>query len=134
MQCPVDFVGVALINLLGAVIGRKMGIRPKQRDDWTEFANLWGMLVAPPGSKKSPAMDAVLSFLRRLIAQAMEGFEGAIKTWRKEFRKYELRREALAAKAKKDARKALEDGTDFDIADSDEKPPVPPSIRRYCDQ
>ena len=131
MQCPVDFVGVALINLLGAVIGRKMGIRPKERDDWTEVANLWGMLVAPPGSKKSPAMDAVLSFLRRLIAQAMEGFEGAIKTWRKEFRKYELRREALAAKAKKDARKALEDGTDFDIADSDEKPPPAPSIRRY---
>ena len=53
----------------------------------------------------------------------MEGFEGAIKAWRKEFRKYELRREALAAKEKKDARKALEDGTDFDIADSDEKPP-----------
>ena len=131
MQCPVDFVGVPLINLLGSVIGRKVGIRLKQQDTWAEFANLWGILVARPGKKKSPAMDEVLSFQARLIAQAVEGYEKALEAWRKEFRKYELRREALAAKEKKDARKALEDGTDFDIADSDEKPPVPPSIRRY---
>ena len=132
MQCAVDFVGVSLIILLGSLIGRKVGIRPKQLDDWTEFANLWSILIAPPGRKKSPAMDAVLSFQARLIAQAVEGYEKALEAWRKEFRKYELRREALAAKEKKDARKALEDGTDFDIADSDEKPPVPPTIRRYA--
>ena len=131
MQCPVDFVGVPLINLLGSVIGRKVGICLKQQDTWTEFANLWGILVARPGKKKSPAMDEVLSFQARLVAQAVEGYEGALEAWRKEFRKYELRREALAAKEKKDARKALEDGTDFDIADSDGKPPAPPSIRRY---
>ena len=62
MQCPVDFVGVSLINLLGTVVGRKVGIRRKQFDDWTEFTNLWGIIVARPGKKKSPAMDAVMSF------------------------------------------------------------------------
>ena len=136
MQCPADFVGASLINLLGAVIGRKMGIRPKQFDDWTEFANLWGIIVARPGEKKSPAMDAVLSFQARLIAQAAEKHAEALKAYQKEFKKYELIKGAKEAKAKALAKKAVESGDDdFDLDDSlldDSEPPVRPSIRRYA--
>ena len=132
MQCPVDFVGVPLVNLLGSVIGRKVGIRLKQRDNWTEFANLWGLLIARPGKKKSPAMDEVLSFQARLVSQAMEGHEEALKAFQKALRKYELIKTAKASKEKAVARRALEDGEDFDIDDSDYKPPTLPPVRRYA--
>ena len=116
MQCPTYFVGVSLINLLGAVIGRKVGIRPKQFDDWTEFANLWGIVVASPGKKKSPAMDAVLSFQARLIAQAAEKHAEALSEFRKEHKKHELIKSAKEAKAKLLAKKAVESGDDdFDL-------------------
>jgi hypothetical protein len=34
MQCPPDFVGVSVITAIGATIGCKIGILPKERDDW----------------------------------------------------------------------------------------------------
>lgn len=40
-----DFAAVASMVALGAVLGRKLGIRLKQRDDWTEYANVWGGLI-----------------------------------------------------------------------------------------
>ena len=32
MQCPPDFVAVPAMVALGAVIGRKIGVRPQRRD------------------------------------------------------------------------------------------------------
>ena len=35
-------------------------MRPKQNDPWGVHTNFWGMNVAPPGTKKSPAANAIL--------------------------------------------------------------------------
>src|SRR5262249_30096624 len=45
LQCPDDFVGVGIMVALGSVIGRRIGIRPQELTDWTEFPNLWGCIV-----------------------------------------------------------------------------------------
>ena len=45
MQCPPDFVAVAAMVVLAAVVGRQVGIRPKQRDNWQVIPNLWGLLI-----------------------------------------------------------------------------------------
>lgn len=60
-QSPADFVAVAALCGLSAVLGNKMRIRPKQHDDWTITPNLWGALVGPPSAMKSPAMQAALA-------------------------------------------------------------------------
>ncbi len=39
-----------------SVIGRKLSIRPDALDSWTVIPNLWGFIVADPGSLKSPAI------------------------------------------------------------------------------
>jgi hypothetical protein len=60
MQCPPDFVAVPALVALGAVIGRKIGVRPPRNSDWLEVPNLWGCIVGRPGMLKSPAMQEAL--------------------------------------------------------------------------
>ena len=60
---PLDFLAVPAMTVAGSLIGCKVGIRPKQRDDWTEVCNLWAMVVARPGLLKSPAVSEILRFL-----------------------------------------------------------------------
>ena len=66
MQCPPDFVGVSVLVAIGALVGRKVAIRPQRRTDWFEVANLWGCIVGRPGMLKSPAMNEALKPLNRL--------------------------------------------------------------------
>ena len=75
MQCPPDFPAVGAMIALGSVLGRKIGIRPKRRDDWVEIANLWGCIIARPGLLKTPALQQALVLLRRLVAKAWERYE-----------------------------------------------------------
>ena len=61
LQCPPDYVAVAAITALGALIGRRAGIRPQYKTDWIEIPNIWGCFIGRPGMLKSPAMEAALS-------------------------------------------------------------------------
>ena len=46
---------------VGSVIGRQIFIKPKRNDStWLEAANLWGMVVADPGTMKSPIIKEIL--------------------------------------------------------------------------
>ncbi len=75
MQCPVDFPAVAMMIVLAGVLGRKIGVRPKRRDDWTVIANLWGIVVGRPGIMKTPAITEPLKFLKRLEIEAKRRYE-----------------------------------------------------------
>jgi len=70
MQCPLDFVGIAAMFALGSVIGRRVGIRPETKGNWTETGNLWGCIVGKPGVMKSPAIAEALAPIRKLEADA----------------------------------------------------------------
>jgi hypothetical protein len=74
MQCPPDFLAVAVITILGSLVGRKIGIKPKQFDDWLVVPNFWGCVVGRPGLMKSPALEKALVPLRRLVAEADKKF------------------------------------------------------------
>ncbi|MGH2625502.1 MAG: DUF3987 domain-containing protein, partial [Anaerolineales bacterium] len=74
-QCPPDFVAVGVIVGTAAVLGRKVAIRPKRYDDWAVVANLWGLVVGPPGVMKSPALAEALRPLHRLVADAQAQYE-----------------------------------------------------------
>ena len=50
LQCPPDYVAVAALTALGSVIGRRVGIKPQTKTDWTEIPNLWGCLHRPTGT------------------------------------------------------------------------------------
>ena len=77
MQCPPDFAAVGVLVMIGAIIGRKVAIRPKQKDDWTVTPNLWGAVVGNSGVMKSPTLAAALSPIKKLQAAAFNVFNTA---------------------------------------------------------
>lgn len=129
MQCDPSFVAVPAMVAAGAVIGRRVAVRPQARTDWTEVPNLWGLIVGRPGVMKSPAMSAALAPLARLAARAREQHEQIISTLNEDAE----RREILEKIMKGERKKRLKDDPRADLSDlrgpSDE-PEVQP-LRRY---
>ena len=126
MQCPPDFVAVPAMVALGSIIGRKIGIRPQKRTDWTEVANLWGMIVARPGAMKSPAMSEALKPLHRLEAKARQSHEESLKRFAREAAFVKIAKDEAA----KMARTAVKKGGDSSSL-RDVEEPEEPQARRY---
>lgn len=70
LQCPPDYPAVGGMIALAAVVGRKIGVRPKRHDDWLVVPNLWGLIVGRPGVLKSPALQEAMKPLLRLEMEA----------------------------------------------------------------
>ena len=76
MQVPLDFPAVAAVAALGAAVMRRAEIQPKANDPtWTEYPNLWGAIIAPPGMMKSPVIDAAIAPLRKVESLWRTAFE-----------------------------------------------------------
>jgi putative DNA primase/helicase len=88
MQCPPDYVAVSAVVAMGAVIGSRVGIKPKRHDDWLVVPNLWGCIVGPPGYLKSPAMNEVLKPVRRIEAEAKKANNKAQAVYEAELEEY----------------------------------------------
>lgn len=78
IQCPPDFPAVGAMVALAAIVGRKVGIRPKRRDDWLVTPNLWGAIIGRPGIMKTPALQEPLKPLRRLEAEAAKDHKARV--------------------------------------------------------
>lgn len=103
VQCPPDFPAVAAMIALAAVVGRKVGIRPKRQDDWLVVPNLWGVAIGPPSVMKTPAIQEPLIPLKRLEIDAKREFDEAMN----EYKAQELVAEQRKAKAKTAIKTAL---------------------------
>jgi putative DNA primase/helicase len=122
-----DFAAVASMVALGSVIGRKIGIRLKQRDDWTEYANVWGVLVGPPSALKSPALREALRPFKALQIAADEIHAKAMDEYAAQAEAFKLRKEAR----KKATVKALAKNRDADIDLGGEDAPEESVARTY---
>ena len=133
MQCPPDWLAVAWLVALGAVVGNRCGIRPKQHDTaWLEVPNLWGAIVADPSKLKTPTLAAALAPLKQLDKTARDEH-------RLNAQQHEAAAEVLKAKKeaiKKKLGKAADKGDEHELqrlqaelADLDTT--APPTPRRY---
>lgn len=83
-QSPVDYTAWALIVAAAGIIGREPGIRPRERDDWTERLALWVNLIGKPSTMKSPALDDGTRPLRVQAAHFADQHAAAMEKWREE--------------------------------------------------
>ena len=132
MQCPPDFVAVAVMVLTGSLIGTRCGIKPKAKDNWIVIPNLWGGVVGRPSMLKSPALAEALKPMGKLEAQAKEEFDSKVRQREIDQMEYDATYDSL----KKEMLKAKKGETvkDIDVIKHDlltlEKP-ADSTIKRY---
>lgn len=66
LTCAPDFLGLALLTIAGAAVGRSVALAVK--DSWVESAALYTAIVAPPGATKTPALALAVRPLFALAA------------------------------------------------------------------
>jgi hypothetical protein len=111
IQCPPDYVAAGIMTGLAAVLGRKVAVRPKEHDDWTVIPNVWTLIVGRPGVLKSPALEATLAPLKRLVAQAVENH--ILK-----YAEYNMEKELAAMRSdakKKEVKEKLKEDSNADV-------------------
>lgn len=129
-QAPIEYPAAIALVELGAIIGRRCGIRPKRKDpDWLEVPNLWGAIVGPPSQLKSPMAAEMLKPMRRLEAEAFKAFEEVSKEHAFALDVAKAQKE----KAKADLKKAIAKGRDVEsLREELEKPdPAAPTVKRF---
>ena len=127
MQCPPDYPAVAAMITLAAVVGRQVGIRPQQRDDWVVVPNLWGAVIGRPGVMKSPALQEPMRPVEALEKRAKADFEAEQQAHDIDLLVAEARRK----KGQEDIKKALKQGSDpHDAALEAMAANIPEPVRR----
>lgn len=108
MQCPLEFPTVGAFVSFAGLVGRRVGIRPKQFDDWLVISNLWGVVIGRPGILKSPALAEVMKPLQRLEIAAREVHDEQMKN----FGLSKLVRKAQRDELEKRIKAAVKNGQD----------------------
>lgn len=75
LQVPLEFCAIPAMVAIGSLIGRQLGIKPKQYDSWIVVPNLWGAIIGRPSLLKSPAVAETMRFLAELEDQASQRYE-----------------------------------------------------------
>jgi hypothetical protein len=75
LQCPPDYLAMAMLSAAGAIVGNKIGIFPYANDEsWEVYPALWGGIVGDPGSKKSPSLQHAHKPLQHLESLASQKY------------------------------------------------------------
>jgi len=125
MQCPIEYIAVALMAALGGVVGKSCIIHPKALSSWAVAPNLWAALIGRPSMMKSPAMTSAMSGVSALIAEARKVYSDALEH-------FEIQQKVHKAKDKlldTEIAKLVKDGKPTDSVSVAEKP-TPPVEKR----
>jgi putative DNA primase/helicase len=133
MQCPIDFVAVALVVCLGGAVSRRARVQPKAQDSgWIETPNLWGAIVAPPGEKKSPTLAAAAKPLKDIEDEERHKHEKAMEDYGRDLEEAELRLSAWKELMKRGFKEKPSAGADeAKLPVRPANPPKAPTMRRF---
>jgi putative DNA primase/helicase len=120
-----EFAAVPCMAALGSLIGRKLGIRLKQRDDWTEYANVWGAIIGPPSALKSPAIREAMRPFKGLQVAADMHHRDELADYETALEGYKLQKCAKRKTAVKALAKNPEAEIDLDCEEPDKPLPGP---------
>lgn len=84
-----SMVGVPMVAMLASCIGTTRSVRIKRA--WSEPCTIWSAVIAESGTKKTPAMQAVLAPLRRIQRRRFDQHAEAMQRHKQEIAEYERR-------------------------------------------
>lgn len=99
-QVPLEFPTVTAIAVISSIVGNRLGIKPKEKDDWMEVPNLWGCIVGPPSMLKTPTIKDVLKPLEGLEKEAAEQHRSSIIDYKAKAERNKLELELIKKKGK----------------------------------
>lgn len=123
IESPFEIGAVSALCFIGNLIGSKVGVRPKQRDNWTNTPNLWGMVIGAPSIKKTPVYSELFKSIGRLQKEAENDFT-------KDFEIFEVESELHA----KQWKEAVKEGDEEALKTLKDSKPKKPRKRRYTTQ
>ena len=92
MSVPPDFAAVIVVLGLSGCVNRRATIQPLMNDSsWIETPNLWGGIVSPPGTMKSPLIESVTSPVLAIQDDWKAEYEEEMKDYVKAQHKHDLR-------------------------------------------
>lgn len=131
-QCPPDFCAVSAITCLSALVGRKVGISPKQEDDqWIEFPNVWAALIGGPSSMKSPSLREMKFPLNDIESELRKQHTKTLAELKHEAKLQKLERLEIEQSAKKHIKNGNRNAALLVLKTQDNediKEPTPPRI------
>lgn len=130
-NAPADYAAVAAMTALGSLLGRKVGIHPKQRDDWLVVPNVWGVCIGRPSVKKTPSCREALKPLQRLELDAQGDYQQAQTDYGVAKKLDALQTKAAEDMAKAAVRKGNHEEAERILADACNNCHQEPTRRRY---
>lgn len=134
MQVPVDYLAASFVIYAGSVIGRKRGIIVRKGSDWTEFANIWGMIIGRTALLKSPAMFAMQKPLDGLNTRAISQHSRLLNDYHTKHNNWKIFKKLKDEEIKKEMEKELKNQNfqlDQFLGAPYEKEPIEPKLKRY---
>lgn len=125
MNAPLDYVAASCIVMLSSIIGTRLAIKPKQKDNWTIVPNLWGAIIGDPSCKKTPAIREILHPLYKLIGDCRKDFAQKQLEFERTLVDYNAQKKAYDSQQVKQYK-----GQETNIVPFPE-PPLKPTERRY---
>ena len=95
IESPFEIGAVTALTLIGSLIGNKVGIRPKAKDNWTVVPNLWGMIIGKPSIKKTPVYSELYKAIRKMEIEANEKYSEELKSYESAFEMYQTSKKEL---------------------------------------
>ncbi len=127
---PIDYAGVGVMVALGALLGRKLGIRPKRYDNWQVVPNLWGAVVGRPSMRKTPMLDEALKPLKQMEAAAHKQYKCELKAYERQGKLHKMQQEVGELEAKNLVRKGKHADAELLLASSDNAESEAPVLKR----
>lgn len=80
LQAPVEMTALPVLNAIGLIVGNRIRIRVNMSGEggWWEPINVYTLVVAAPGEKKSPAMSIALQGIKKVEALRQEDAKATI--------------------------------------------------------
>ncbi len=95
IESPFEIGAVTALTLIGSLIGNKVGIRPKAKDNWTVVPNLWGMIIGKPSIKKTPVYSELYKAIRKMEIEANEKYSEELKSYESALEMYQTSKKEL---------------------------------------